>query len=539
MKKVGRIFLCLMVMFIVISVLRPNVGHVKNIMADGIVQEGENGDLKWSLKDGVLTISGTGEIPIDFFEENSIELDAPKELVIKEGITSIGYAAFWGCDEVKKVTLSSGLEKIDQKAFLGCKKLDYIEIPDTVTYIGRNAFEACYRLKYVKLSKSMKFISASTFENCSSLSGIDIPEGIESIYGNAFLFCTKLKTMKIPKSLDYIGSVIEYQHPVTLLAKDENLKIKDKVSQMTDLTYVEEKNWSCDHNDEEYDVKTATKDKDGKAIFICRRCGETSLKTLSRPEKAVLKNQEIRYQKGKDQNPWIDIIKNDGTKLKQRYYEVVYPSESMHPGTYQATVKFRNGYEGTMNVEYKILKAKQHLYRISNKVFTKPADVPFYSNISKTGYHNQIHWTSSDPKIAVVDSKGQITGKRTGTCKIYGYAIEDNDYERSATISTTVKIIPGKVKNIRLKTMSGGKIRITWWKDSRIDGYYISCSRKKNMINSKMVTVSNYKTTKTTIKNLKKKSKYYIEIYAYKKIREGKRYHYKIGPITQLTIKTK
>ena len=29
----------------------------------------------------------------------------------------------------------------------------------------------------------------------------------------------------------------------------------------------------------------------------------------------------------------------------------------MYPGTYQATVKLKNGYEGSMNVEYTILKS--------------------------------------------------------------------------------------------------------------------------------------------------------------------------------------
>ena len=94
MKKVGRIFLCILMMFIVLSTLRLNVSHVRNIMASEMIQEGEAENLKWSLKDGVLTISGTGEIPMEFLEENSIEFDAPKELVIKEGITNIDYGAF-------------------------------------------------------------------------------------------------------------------------------------------------------------------------------------------------------------------------------------------------------------------------------------------------------------------------------------------------------------------------------------------------------------------------------------------------------------
>ena len=49
----------------------------------------------------------------------------------------------------------------------------------------------------------------------------------------------------------------------------------------------------------------------------------------------------------------------------------------MYPGTYQATVKLKNGYEGSMNVEYTILKAQQYLHRNSNKMITKSWDEPF------------------------------------------------------------------------------------------------------------------------------------------------------------------
>ncbi len=61
----------------------------------------------------------------------------------------------------------------------------------------------------------------------------------------------------------------------------------------------------------------------------------------------------------------------------------------MYPGTYQATVKLKNGYEGIMNVEYTILKAQQYLHRNSNKMITKSWDEPFYVNL------NSIHQTVS------------------------------------------------------------------------------------------------------------------------------------------------
>ena len=107
----------------------------------------------------------------------------------------------------------------------------------------------------------------------------------------------------------------------------------------------------------------------------------------------------------------------------------------MYPGTYQATVKLKNGYEGSMNVEYKILKAQQYLHRNSNKMITKSWDKPFYVNLNKDPSNCKFQWKSSDPKIASVDMQGKIIGKKRGTCNIYVYAKEDEHYERSTTVS--------------------------------------------------------------------------------------------------------
>ena len=82
---------------------------------------GENA--KWSLQDGVLTISGTGEMDNyllygsnKFNEDIKPSWNEDKEqitsVVIEEGITSIGDYAFYDCDNLKKIIIPKSVTSI-------------------------------------------------------------------------------------------------------------------------------------------------------------------------------------------------------------------------------------------------------------------------------------------------------------------------------------------------------------------------------------------------------------------------------------------
>ena len=61
-------------------------------------------------------------------------------------------------------------------------------------------------------------------------------------------------------------------------------------------------------------------------------------------------------------------------------------------------------------------------------------------------------------------------------------------------------------------------------KGSKITGYQVQYSLKKNFSSKKTVTVSKAATTKVVIKKLKSKKTYYVRIRAYKKVK-GKKYY--------------
>lgn len=65
------------------------------------------------------------------------------EVVIPDGIRSIGYSAFSRCDLLTSVTIPDSVTSIGDYAFKDCKSLIGVVIPDSVTTIGQGAFVGC------------------------------------------------------------------------------------------------------------------------------------------------------------------------------------------------------------------------------------------------------------------------------------------------------------------------------------------------------------------------------------------------------------
>ena len=108
-------------------------------------------NLTWTLDDaGTLTISGTGDMEDYYSSMPPWDMGSIKTVVIKNGVTSIGAAAFWGA-----VNMTS------------------IEIPDSVTSLGDIAFKTCFGLTSVTIPKSVTSIEHS-FYYCMGLTEVNV-----------------------------------------------------------------------------------------------------------------------------------------------------------------------------------------------------------------------------------------------------------------------------------------------------------------------------------------------------------------------------
>ena len=238
----------------------------------------DGGNVTATLKDnGLLVVRGAGAMwegygPVRGF---SHKYSSPPwddvghlitDVVIEEGVTSIGKFAFAFCSNMKSVVISSSVITIGPMAFYFCDSLTSVTIKDGVRSIGTNAFHSCTSLTSVKIPSSVMLIEfegnmflsgdnltsitvspdnanyssedgilfnknktslircpmgrrgvytipssvttigCGAFVHCANLVSVTIPNSVTTIEMDAFASCTRLKSLTIPSSVKSIGA---------------------------------------------------------------------------------------------------------------------------------------------------------------------------------------------------------------------------------------------------------------------------------------------------------------------------------------------
>ena len=112
------------------------------------------------------------------------------ELVIPDGMTSIGYGIFAGCQSLTSIEIPDSVTSIGDGAFSGCIGLTSIEIPNSVTSIGSEAFYRCAGLTNITIPYSVTTIGDMAFKECYGLYCIYNNSNIPLTFGsddNGFL----------------------------------------------------------------------------------------------------------------------------------------------------------------------------------------------------------------------------------------------------------------------------------------------------------------------------------------------------------------
>lgn len=100
--------------------------------------------IKWTLDDsGNLTLSGSGEMWNNGYDDSPFKDYEIRKATVKYGITSIGESAFHGCRGLTELTLPNSVTSIGESAFDSCRGLTELTLPNRVTSIEGYAFFDC------------------------------------------------------------------------------------------------------------------------------------------------------------------------------------------------------------------------------------------------------------------------------------------------------------------------------------------------------------------------------------------------------------
>ena len=175
-----------------------------DLMEEGTVYVSGTG---WELNDsGVLTIeSDAGMLDWRDNGRTTDNIGNVKQIVIKDGVTTINEKAFMNCENLINIGIPSSVTSMGDSVFEKCRNLTSITIPNGVTGIPQKAFKSCSGLQNVTMSENLESISSSAFMYCSSLKEIEIPSTLTSISAYTFNGCSKLTSIEIPSSVTSIG----------------------------------------------------------------------------------------------------------------------------------------------------------------------------------------------------------------------------------------------------------------------------------------------------------------------------------------------
>lgn len=190
-----------------------------------------------------ISFGGMEANPLEHADNFYINGEYVKEIVIPEGVTSIGDYAFAGHSTLTEITIPKSVKSIGKYAFKDCISLknvyitdlaawcnmsidgyeatplnnaeylylngDLIKnltIPNSVTNISPYAFYGYKTLTSVTIHDKVSTIGFGAFAHCTGLTNLSLPDGVTSIGEYAFFNCNSIRNFTLGVGVSTIGN---------------------------------------------------------------------------------------------------------------------------------------------------------------------------------------------------------------------------------------------------------------------------------------------------------------------------------------------
>ena len=536
-------FLCLGIAAAVVCTSVPAIVPAQEVRAETAGVE-NNGDFQID-ENGVLT---------EYLGDGG-------NVIIPEGVTSIGDNVFWDCSGLTSITIPDSVTEIGNYAFQNCSGLTSVTIPKSVTNIRAYAFSGCSGLTSITIPKSVTGLWSEAFWGCSGLTSIIvekgnpkydsrddcnaiietesntlmqgcsktvIPEGVTSIGTFAFDGYSGLTSVVIPEGVTSIGAAA-FRGCSGLTSVTISKSVTDIMAQafrdcsgLTSVTIpgsvtsIEDNAFGyflgADGMEKIpdfviYGASGSEAERYAKANGFTFRLSSGDSKTDISKAAVTLSGNSYTYD-GKAKTPSVTVTLDGKTLVLNTDYTVSY-SNNTNAGTATVTVTGTGSYTGSKTATFTIVKAEESDSAITCRKTVYEVTYgqkPFKVDAASK---SKMAFTSSQPKIAAVDANtGMVTIKNTGAAVITIKA-------GNTVKEVTVKVSPKKPSVKSAKAEKGRKLAVKWNKDKMASGYQVQISTDKKF--KKGVKSAKLSKTSYTFKKLKAGKKYYIRMRSYKK----------------------
>lgn len=232
----------------------------QRLVEDGYYYQTNNNEATLIRYDGVgpvvtipSVIAGLPVKAIQSIQRFMEESGTVHQLVISEGVTTIGQDAFSRFLNLTNLVLPKSLALIGSGAFAGCPSLAEVAIPEGVATLGEGVFDGCRGLErfsvepgnsaYVEVDGVLFSKDLSRLIHYPSGKPIDhyaIPETVTHLENNAFTFASNLRSLHIPALTSDLGELgllgLTNLTQITVAASSPHLMAQDGILFSKDRT---------------------------------------------------------------------------------------------------------------------------------------------------------------------------------------------------------------------------------------------------------------------------------------------------------------